>query len=645
MLDLFRRRDSALRYVLMGLLSLIAISMVVTLIPGFGSGGMSTGDQNIAEIDGQPLTIREVSAQVEQQLRSSGLPRENGYALANQTVNNMIQQRSVEYLAAKMGFKITDADLVEGIKIVLPQLFQDGKFLGKEIYGAFLAQRGMSIPEFESRLRTQLLISKIGDLIDEGVIISPNDIEAEYHRQQDKIKIEYVAVRYQDIAKQTTVTAEDVRAEYEKNKAAHMVPEKRSAIVFVLDEAKIAASFQPTENDLRRAYNDQIDRFRNPERLKVRHILIKTSEKPESEVPKLQAKADDILKQLKGGADFAKLAKENSEDPGSAVNGGELGFIVKGQTVKNFEDTAWSLKPGELSGVIKTEYGFHILQLQEKEDARVRPFEEVKAELANEVGRQLIFDRMQSSMDNLRADLVKSPANLDEVAAKHQAQVVRTPLLPANDVNFPGVGSVPELSAQLFGLNKGDVTSIIQASQDKLAVAVLNEIEPSRQASLEEVSNSIRSSLLARRVSDAVKSKAQEVWTKAKESGADFKKLAADYKLEYKNVPEFGRDGAAEGLGPGVLLGEAFGKSTGYVPSVIEMNDNAYIARVVQAIPADPAKLPEFRPVLISQIRQQRARERAELFQENLVKSLEKSGKIKMNQQALQRFLATFNAS
>ena len=142
---------------------------------------------------------------------------------------------------------------------------------------------------------------------------------------------------------------------------------------------KSARPCTSADADLLRAYQTNLDQFRTPERVKARHILIKTMDKPKEEQDKLAAKAGDLLKQLRGGADFADLAKKNSDDPGSAQKGGDLDWVTRGQTVKEFEDAAFSLKPKEFSNVIKTQYGYHIIQVLEKEPAKVKPFEEVKA--------------------------------------------------------------------------------------------------------------------------------------------------------------------------------------------------------------------------------------------------------------------------
>ena len=475
MFDLFRRKDSFMRYVLVVLLGLVAISMVVTLIPGFGAGAQANPDV-LAEIDGTPITVREAAARVDQTMRAMNVPRQSAYLMASSVVDNLVAQRAVEYYATKMGFRVTNEELVEAIKLILPPAFPGGQFVGKEGYAALLGQRGLSVPDFEARVKAQLLASKIGDMVGQGVVITPAEIEVEYRRQYDQIKIEYVALRRADLAKQIGVTDAEISAEFEKTKAALKIPEKKNTLLFLIDEAQTAAGIVPDEADLRRAYNEQIDRFRSGERLKVRHILLKTTDKSDAEVKQIEVKAQDLLKKLQGGADFAALAKANSEDPGSAVQGGELGYIVRGQTVKNFEDAAWSLKPNQLSNLVKTEYGYHILQLQERQEPRVRPFEEAKAELAAETQRQLVYDRMQRNADGLRAELVKDSSNPEEKAARFGAILIRANGVGPADTNFPGVGANPELGAQIASLKSGQVTSLVQGANNRLILAAVTGI-------------------------------------------------------------------------------------------------------------------------------------------------------------------------
>lgn len=644
MFDLFRRRDTWMRYVLMVLLGLVALSMVVTLIPGYGSGGASGSDEVLAEIGGTRITVREAATRVEQTMRAMNIPRASAYMMASSVVDNFIAQTATEYYAAQMGFRVSDRELAEAIKIILPQAFPGGVFVGKEAYTGLLAQRGISLQDFESRVRSQLLASKVGDLISQSTIVTPAEIETEYRRKNDQIRIEYVALRRAEFAKQVSVSDQEIQEEFEKNKDALKLPEKRSATLFLIDEVRTAAGMKIDEADLRRAYNEQMDRFRTPERLKVRHILLKTTDKPEAEVKKLETKAEDLLKQLKGGGDFAALAKANSDDPGSAAQGGDLGYVTRGQTVKNFEEAAWSLKPGQLSNVVKTEYGFHILQLMERQDARVRPFEEAKTELAAETQRQLLFDRMQKNAEDLRAALAKDSANPDEIAARFGAQALRVTGIGPQDVEFPAIGNNPELGAQIAGLGNGQVTSVVQGANNRLAIALVTGVEPARAPTLAEVADRLKQQIASRKADDLLRQRANDLRARAMK-GEDLKKLAAEFKSEHKSPAAFNRSGAAEGLGAGEMLAEAFGKSAGYVPNTVGMNGDLFVVRVAEAIPAKIDDLGKERDAIVQRIRQQRERERADLFQDGLVEKLTKEGKLKIRQENLQRLLNSYRTA
>jgi peptidyl-prolyl cis-trans isomerase D len=644
MFDLFRRRDTFMRYVLMVLLGLVAISMVVTLIPGFGMGGTTRNDELLAEVGGQQISVREADNRIQQTLRAMNIPRQSAYFMASTIVENFIAQRATEYYATRMGFRVSDEELVEAIRLILPQAFPGGQFVGKEAYAGLLAQRGLTVPDFESRVRSQLLASKVGDMVGQGMVVTPAEIETEYRRQNDQIKIEYVALRRSSFAKQVSVSEQEIRDEYEKNQGALKIPERRSAMIFFIDEGQTAASLTIDEAELRRAYNEQLDRFRTPERLKVRHILLKTTDKAADEVTRIEQKAQELLKQLQGGADFAALARANSEDPGSATQGGDLGYISRGQTVKNFEETAFSLKPGQLSNVVKTEYGYHILQLMEREDARVRPFEEAKGELMAETQRQLLFDRMQRNADNLRAALVKDPSNPEEKARQNGAVAVRVNGIGPQDQDFPAIGNNPELGAQIASLAKGQTTSIVQGANNRLALALVTEVEPERPATLAEVSSRLREQIAARKTDELLRNRANELQARLK-AGGNLKALANEFKGEYKAPAPFNRSGAAEGLGSGELLGDAFDKQAGYIPNVVGMNEDLFVVRVTEVIPANLEKMAQERDAIVQRIRQQRDRERGELFQDGLVEKLTKEGKMKIRQENLQRLLNSYRTA
>src|SRR5260370_14063309 len=191
------------------------------------------------------------------------------------------------------------------------------------------------------------------------------------------------------------------------------------------DEARMAASLNITDADLQRLYDQNKEAFRTPERVKARHILLETQVKPASEEADIKAKGESLLKQIKGGADLAKLAKENSEDPGSAVNGGNLGdWITHGQMVPEFDKAIFALKVGETSDLVKAQYGYHIVQTLARQDAGIRSFAEVKNELATQWKKQRVSDLRQQASDKAQTALQKNPANTEKVAADFDMQAL-----------------------------------------------------------------------------------------------------------------------------------------------------------------------------------------------------------------------------
>ncbi|MCE5309983.1 MAG: peptidylprolyl isomerase, partial [Acidobacteriales bacterium] len=417
----------------------------------------------------------------------------------------------------------------------------------------------------------------------------------------------------------------------------------RAFQMLVVEEDKIAATISVPEAELRRDYEANKDSFRTPERVKVRHILAKTMDKPQSEVPKAKAKAEDLLKQLKAGADFATLAKKNSEDTGTAAKGGDLDWIARGQTAPNFERTAFSLAPKQLSGIVQTEFGFHIIQVMEKQEARLKSFDEVKEALASERKKQTVFDRMQALSDEMRAELVKAPQNGAQIAQKLGVEFVNVPKAGAGDP-LPMIGASKDLDEGIFSLGKGDVTPVLQVPGNKLVVASVTDIMPSRPAQLAEVEGSVRSAVVERKVRQTVDQKARELAEKAKANG-DLKQAAQALGLTWKSAPEFKRSGAVEGLGAGSQVMDAFTKPIGSVFGPVPVGEVRFVCKVVGRTQPDLAELAEEREMLIGELKHSKALERYTLFADGLRAELVRQGKIKIHQKVIDRIVASYRQS
>lgn len=639
MFDLFRSRAKGVKIVLGALLMLVALSMVVTLIPGFGSGGGGPQDQVLVEIGKDALTVPEVRKRLQLALRNRSVPKEMMQVYVQQILGALIDEHVMAYEAQRLGFDVTPEEMLRGLQTLAPMLFQGGQFVGKEAYAAMLREQDLSIPEFEANVRTQMLVSKIEDLVAQGVLVTPEEVTKEYQRRNEKVKLEFISISPSRFRSEVEVSPEEVRSYFQAHKQQFQIPERRSFQLLVVDEAKVAQRIAAPEAELRKYYEASKDRFRTPDRVHVRHILLTTTGKPKEDIPKIRARAEELLKQLKAGADFAELAKKNSDDPGSASKGGDLGWIVRGQTVPAFEQTAFALKPKEFSGVVATEYGFHILQVLEKEQARLKPFEEVKDGLALEWKKQQVYETVQRLADQAHELAVKNPAEAEQIAQKLGIDVVKVDKAGPGDP-VPEFGVSADFEAAVAGLRKNNVTGVLQAPGNKLIVAVVTDVFPARPAELSEAEGRIRAMLTSQKLAQTVERKANEALAKA--AGGDLKAVAQSMGLEVKSTQEFTREGSADGIGPAISVYQAFDLPAGSVFMPGPIGSDRLICKVAAKVPADMGKLAEQRETIARALRENKLKRRTDLLEDSLRNALFKEGKLKVHQDTVNRLFESY---
>jgi peptidyl-prolyl cis-trans isomerase D len=645
MFDLFRSRQKAMRYLLGGLLTLVALSMVVTLIPGFGTGGIAPSDQVIAEIGDDVVTLREVQMGLNDTLKGRQIPNELISMYAPQIVNQIVADRAMAYYAKQLGYTVTDEDVAHVIQMMIPSLFENGKFVGKENYAQFLASQNTTIGEFERQARMRAGMRRFQSAVLEGMVVTPAEIENEFRARNEKVTVDFIKIDAATLQSEAKVTQDDINATWAATKANYRIQEKRAFRLLVIDEQKIGESLTLSEADLRKQYDANRDNFRTPERVRVRHILVKTMDKPKEEDEKLKKKAEDLLKQIRGGADFAELAKKNSEDTVSAAKGGDLDWVQRGQMVKPFEDAAFSLKPKQISDVIKTEFGYHVVEVTAKEEARMKPFEEVRESIQKDYQKQQTYDKMTTVADQARAELVKNPAGAEQIAAKYNILYAKVDKAGRADP-IPLIGVSTDFDDALFELSKkGDVTPVVQAPGNKLAIAVYDDSFPARQAELSEVEGQIRQSLLNERAQQLLQTRTAAVLAKVKEYGGDLKKAAAGFKLEVKSAPEFGRDGNAEGIGAASQLEEAFRLNVGETFGPVNVGGSNVICKITGKKPADMSKFADYRFDILMRLKGKKAQERKDLFEDGLLQHLQKAGVVKIHKDTVDRLIATYKNS
>jgi peptidyl-prolyl cis-trans isomerase D len=640
MFDMFRSRDKAVRTTLTVMLGLVALSMVAYLVPGGPGSGATTNEAVIAEVCDSKITLREVQMQLQSALKNKSFPMQMIQNYIPEFVNQFVAERATACQANDMGIRVSEEEVANAIKSMLPNIFQGG--FNKELYAGFLSQQGLTIPEFETNVRKQMQLVKLRNLVMEGLIVTADEIEGEYKRRNEKIKVEYVTFAADKFKGQVNLTPADVQTYFNANRDRFKTEEKRSFDLLVAAEDKIGATIDVSENTLRQVYASAGDRWRSGERVHVRHILFKTTEKSDADVKAIEAKAAGVLQQIKGGADFAKLATEHSDDPGSKAKGGDLDWVVKGQTVANFEASAFSLKKNEISNLVKTEYGYHILQVLDREEPKVKTFEDVKAELAVEMRRQQVQARMEQAAEQARAELAKAPKNAAAIAAKYNLNHYTVQEARPSDP-LQEIGVNQDFSSAVFSLQPGGVSNGIIIGNNKIAIAVLQGITPIRNAELTEVENGIRAQLTEQKAFEIMSAKAKEVDGMVK-AGGDLKAIAKAVGGEVKTSDEFTRDGNIQAVGSATYFSDLFEKPAGSLSGPHNISGQVAVARLVSKTDADMSKLATERPNLITGIKGRKAQERKDLFEDGLVNRLIEKGKIKINQDIIRRMIDSYRA-
>jgi peptidyl-prolyl cis-trans isomerase D len=643
MFDLFRGGDRAKKILLGGMGGLLGLSMLTYLIPQYDTGSGAGSDQVVATVGKEAITVTDVQKVVQSTLRQQRLPAEIIPNYIPQMVQDMVTERALAYEADRLGFQVTDADVRDAIRQMAPTLFPDGNFVGKDAYASLLAQQNLTIPEFEDNLRRQILISRLRNIAVEGTVVSPAEIEQEYKKKYEKIKVQWVLLKTDMYAKESEPSEQDLKSYYEANKSGYKTAEKKNLVVLIADQAKLEATLNPTDAELQQAYNQNKEQYRVMERVKIRHILLKTTDKPATDDANIKAKGEDLLKQIKGGANFGELAKKNSEDTGSAQNDGELpDWITRGQ-IPDLEQVTFSLKPGQTSDLIKTQYGYHIVQVLQHEDARLRPFEEVKGEIAAQIKKQRAAEQMQQIADKAQTALQKDPAHPEKVAADLNMQLVRADGVEAGKP-IPEVGASPDFEQAIAPLKKGEVSAAVALPNNRVALAVVADVLPPRLSTFEEVKGQIRTIMVANRTTQAVRIHATDLFNKAKADG-DLEKAAKSMGFTAKISDDVGRTGSVEGLGSANYLAEGFTRPDGTVFGPVGTPDGTVVGKVLQHLPPDMSKFAAERNTIRDQIKSDKARDRGTLFEAGLRDVLTKQGKIKIRPQAIQNLVAQYRTS
>jgi peptidyl-prolyl cis-trans isomerase D len=638
MFDLFRSRAKAVRIMLGAMLAVVALSMLLYLIPGTGiTAADSNSDQVVAEIGKSSVTVGQVQQQLKNALQNQRLPPEFAATYIPQLVDQAIAERAVAYEAEQLGFRVSDRDLASTLRSF------PFATLPPDQYQQYVEQQyGITVPDFEENVRSLTYEDDLTLIVSEGIIVTPAEAQEEYRRRNDKLKIDYIGFSPSKIMADLKVKPEELSAYFATNKNFFKMPETRDVQLVVADQNKVADAIQVTDAQVQAYYNAHREEYRTPERVRARHILLSTANKPKDEVPKIQAQAEALLKQIKSGGNFEELAKKNSQDPGSAPKGGDLGWVSRGQMVKPFEDAVFTLKPNEISGVVTTEYGFHIIQVLEKQTAHLQTLDEVKPAIIATLKNQNVFDRMQELTDKAHAELVKAPQNAQQIATQLNLEFVNLPAyIPGAPVSQ--LGNAPQLGPTVQSMKPGEVSDVLQVG-NRLAIAVVAGVHPAHPAELAEVESQVRQSYLQGESTRLVAEKSAKAAALLKENGGDLNAAAKAVGGEVKSIDFFTRNGAAEGIGSATILADQFNKPVGTVFGPLAAAGLTIVGKVTGHQDADMAGFAAARDGIIEQLKGKKKADRLALLQDSILSDLIKRGKVKKHQSVIDRLVAQYRS-
>ena len=642
MFDLFRSREKAMKYLLTAVLSIVALSMVITLVPGITNSPMAENDPSLARVCNANVTQGDVRTQVENITRGGKLPPQMVSSYLPIIIDTTIENLGLSCIAQEKGLDISDQDLADEIRNAMPSLQNAKGEFDKKAYEMNLQRMGYTPPMFEERMKQQMLLKRMQDLATEGIFVPETDVQKEYERRNVKIKLEYATVTPASLVGTIHPSDEEAQAFFKSAPSnRYNIPAKREYTVVYADQEKIGTNLTVAEDKLRAEYNRRLDSYRIPERAKVRHILILTQGLDDAGKKKALDKVQGILKRAKGGEDFAKLAGESSEDPGSRSNGGLYDFTPRNGTwVKPFEDAAFTQPVGQVGDVVTTDFGYHIMKVEAREGARVKPFEEVKGALANEVQSSAVQEAMQKAVDSAREEAIKNPAQLQQIAEKYHLDVIKTGKLQSNQ-GMPVLGQASELMNAVFAAKLNEFTTVTKPQAGKLAFAHVDGIEESRPAKYEEVQPTVMKALITTKSEEAAQAKVKEAVAKLN-GGEDFKSVAKFLGADVKTSAEIGRDGAIEGVGDANAFSELFSKPVGSFIGPVNVMGQFVVAKSVGKTepPADQYKAT--RPTILEGLKKKMATERYGLFKDSVMQYLLDKGKIKRNQKAIDGLIQAY---
>jgi len=598
----------------------------------------STVNKAAVTVNGESIPLGQVrkawqerQTELQQQIRNE-LPPALVKSEQQKLLEDFVARELLVQRAHEMGYRVGDKELADEI-YAIPALQVDGKF-SRDRYAALLRQQGRSEPEFERDFRRDLETGQLRNAIAVSAFATEGELKRRLALEGETRDVAYAVLPAASFAAETQVTPEDVAAWYAKHKAEFMTPETVSLQYLSLSLADVAARVQVNDETLHKYY-DQVapERFVDAERRRASHILIEAGKDDVAAAKK----AEQIAARVKAGEDFAKLARENSDDPGSKQAGGDLGWATREAYVKAFADAVFGMQKGEVRGPVKTQFGYHIIRLDDVEPPHQRGFDEVRAELEADYRKEQAQNTFYEKSQQLADESFAALSELDSVGKKLGLSVQTV-----EGFTRQGGGALGEdrkLIDAAFGpevLGQRQNSQAISLGDDRVVVVRVTDHKPAQQRSLEDVRAQVEGSVRQEFARKAAEAAAQAAAAKVA-AGQSLAAVAAAAGVKAVSAPALGRRGGTDSSVPPELLKAIFhaarpvaGKETGGAAALA--NGDAAVFAVSAVHPGTlAASAPDQTDMLRAQL-VQRTSQRAALAEfVGYTNELQATAKIKRN--------------
>jgi peptidyl-prolyl cis-trans isomerase D len=567
------------------------VLMVIFLVPGIGDNSDAVGDAAVyAKVrtpgvfgrfagDTQEVKTVDVDRITEQQIQQQHYPEYAKPFLEPRIAQQLVVQKVEQQEADRLGLAVSDDDLRSFLQhgTLSQYLFPEGKFIGQDAYMSFVSQYfQVSVQDFEAEVKMDLELQRLQSLVTGGVTVSDAAVRADYLQQGTKVKFDYAVIAAADIKKSINPMDADLQAYFKQNASryANAVPETRKIELFAFNASDVPGAKAPVSDaDVQAYYNAHQDQYKVPEQVKTRHILITVPKGADAKTDAAaKDKAQGILNQIKAGGNFADLAKKNSEDPGS-----KLPMIATSGLDPAYAKAAMALNPGQTSDLVRSSFGYHIIQTEAKDQAHAKPLAEVKDTIVAALQQDKLGSAEQDYANKLVAASKKD--GMQKAADENKLHIVTTDYLPKTGT----IGVLADSSnvlTQAFTMAKG-APAATASTGEGYAVFQVVDIKPAHAPDFNEYKSHIADDYLEQKTPELLNAQLIKLSDRAKVLN-DLKKAAAEMNIPVKTSDLVGRDGQVPDLG--AMSGSAsvaFSLPKGGISGAIEEGPNGGVLQLV----------------------------------------------------------------